>query len=117
MFPAVQKIKVSLSSKNDKTVIPLEVPSQWQKATVTMGITLTMNTTIMRSVDIIDAAPSRVHGFFEVPRTGTGGGGRGRRLRAANQFRVNRTALPFSYPHVTPQSQSLLSNRFVRFAL
>ncbi|KAG8241327.1 hypothetical protein J6590_088914 [Homalodisca vitripennis] len=45
------------------------------------------------------------------------GGGRGRRLRAANQLRVNRTALPFSYPHVTPQSQSLLSNRFVRFTL
>ncbi|KAG8262308.1 hypothetical protein J6590_054738 [Homalodisca vitripennis] len=43
--------------------------------------------------------------------------GRGRRLRAANQLRVNRTALPFSYPHVTPQSQSLPSNRFVRFTL
>ncbi|KAG8324919.1 hypothetical protein J6590_080060 [Homalodisca vitripennis] len=43
--------------------------------------------------------------------------GRGRRLTAANQLRVNRTALPFSYPHVTPQSQSLPSNRFVRFTL
>ncbi|KAG8293395.1 hypothetical protein J6590_018816 [Homalodisca vitripennis] len=43
--------------------------------------------------------------------------GRGRRLRAANQLRVNRTALPFSHPHVTPQSQSLPSNRFVRFTL
>ncbi|KAG8262276.1 hypothetical protein J6590_055482 [Homalodisca vitripennis] len=53
----------------------------------------------------------------EVLMTGTGGGGRGRRLRAANQLRVNRTALPFSYPHVTPQSQSLPSNRFVRFTL
>ncbi|KAG8293783.1 hypothetical protein J6590_010772 [Homalodisca vitripennis] len=31
------------------------------------------------------------------PSTGTGGGGRGRRLKAANQLRVNRTALPFSY--------------------
>ncbi|KAG8295075.1 hypothetical protein J6590_088691 [Homalodisca vitripennis] len=43
--------------------------------------------------------------------------GRGRRLRAANQLRVNRTALPFSHPHVTPQSQSLPSNRFVCFTL
>ncbi|KAG8314704.1 hypothetical protein J6590_086790 [Homalodisca vitripennis] len=43
--------------------------------------------------------------------------GRGRRLRAANQLRVNRTALPFSHPHVTPQSQSLPSNRFARFTL
>ncbi|KAG8255164.1 hypothetical protein J6590_099452 [Homalodisca vitripennis] len=45
----------------------------------------------------------------DVPATG---GGRGRRLTAAIQLRVNRTALPFSYPYVTPQSQSLPSNRF-----
>ncbi|KAG8314411.1 hypothetical protein J6590_093241 [Homalodisca vitripennis] len=43
--------------------------------------------------------------------------GPGRRLTAAIQLRVNRTALPFSYPYVTPQSQSLPSNRFVRFTL